>query len=212
MVFFQHKRTGRKMHEPRVLDFNALPNDSSFSSRSLLIELPKSLEARLTPLPLTLERIQCAVMFTGQAVKQSEAWRAAAFLRAALAEYCSIEEMQKADRPKVSSFKISESTNPLLHLLQLMRHLNVHVRTTRTKSHSIELQLLEHTSDMDVYVVTNLLATELAALQNGANYVFADIEQSVTWFMEKQMHWGAGDLIRVGTEVLANEICNHYSL
>lgn len=150
-------------------------------------------------------------MFAGQAPKHDEPWRAAAFLRAALAEYCSIEEVQKADRPS-GHFKLSTSTNPLLHLLELMRHLNIHVKTVQTTSHSINVQFGQHTSDMNVYIVTDLAATDLAQLKNGKHYALADLGRSVDWFNSQQLHWGAGDLITQGTTLFAASLCTHYGL
>lgn len=96
------------------LDFSTLPSDDSFGARSMLIGLANDVEARLLSMPQTLERIQSAIMFAGHATKQSEPWRAAAFLRAALAEYCVIEEVQRADKPNSKHFKLSTTTNPLL--------------------------------------------------------------------------------------------------
>lgn len=80
-------------------------------------------------------------MFAAHASKQSEPWRAAAFLRAALAEFCSIEEMQELDRGKGPHFAVTASPNPLLHLLKLMRHMNIHVKSVEVKPQKIGIIL-----------------------------------------------------------------------
>lgn len=196
----------------RILDFSTLPGDAAFEKRSILIGPPKDLIARLSSMPQTLERVESAIMFAAQSSMQSEPWRAAAFLRASLADYCSIEEMQKLDRPAHARFKLAASPNPLLHLLELLRHLNVHVKTVETVAHSINVQFKDQTSDMNVYVISNLDPTDLAALRNGKHYNIADIGRSVGWFTVRQTEWGAGDLVSMGTELLAGAICTHFGL
>jgi hypothetical protein len=119
------------------LDFSLLPGDDDFARRSMVIGLPKELHARLALLPQTLERAESTVMFSSHSIKQSETWRAAAFLRAALADYCALEEVHKVDRPEAAPFKITNSQNPLLHLLELLRHQNIHVKTIAVKAHAI---------------------------------------------------------------------------
>jgi hypothetical protein len=192
------------------LDFSLLPGDTAFEARPLLIGLPDAVRSRFSSAPQTLERIECALMFAGQAPKQSEPWRAAGFLRAALAEYCSIEEMQAVDMPSSKHFKLASSPHPLIHLLELVRHLNIHVRTTQTRSHSIEFTAKGQPFDMNVYVITDLRAADLASLRNGAKYDRADLDQTVQWFLARQVHWGAGDLITMGVNRFAEELCSHY--
>lgn len=192
------------------LDFSLLPDDSAFESRPLLIGLKAELRSRLSAAPQTLERIESALMFSGQATKQSEPWRAAAFFRAALAEYCAIEEMQTVDMLGSKPFELSTSSHPLFHLLKLLRHLNIHVKTSQTKSHPVEFAVEDHRFEMNVYVITDLEATDLGMLQNGRKYSRADLDRAVRWFTSRQEHWGAGDLITMGINCLAEELCSHY--
>lgn len=194
----------------RQLDFSTLPGGDAFERRSVLIGLPEGLRARLSSMPQTLERVDSAVMFAAHC--SGESWRAAAFLRAALVDYCSIEEMQGVDRPACAHFKLATSPNPLLHILALLRHLNVHVQSAEAAAHSINVQFKGQASDLDVYVISNLDPSNLAALKNGKHYNRADIDRAVAWFAAKQMMWGAGDLVRMGTELLAGAICDHYGL
>lgn len=151
----------------RILDFSLLPKDESFERRSVRIGPPEPLKARLAPMRQTLERVESAVWLAAQSSKQSESWRAAALLRASLADYCAIEEMQDLDQPGVPHFKIGTSQNPLLHLLELLRHLNIHVKTAEMAAHSISTVWGNLESDMNVYVISNLDAHDLATLRNG---------------------------------------------
>ena len=40
----------------------------------------------------------------------------------------------------------------------------------------------------------------------------ADLSRCVDWFLLRQTEWGAGDLIRIGTIILATEICEYFGL
>ena len=163
-------------------------------------------------MPRTLERIESAIMFAKQCSKESEPWRAAAYLRAALAEYCSIEEIQKLDQVGAKHFRVGDSKNPLIHLLKLLRHLNIHVKSNVAAKHSINVSLGDQIFDMDVYVISDINVMELTKLRNGIFYTQADLERCVDWFNQHQSLWGAGDLIDIGTSMFAIELAEHYGL
>ena len=195
-----------------TLDFTILPGDEAFESRSIFIGPSNDLRNRLVSMPHTLERIESAIMFAAQSLKQSEPWRAAAFLRAALADFCSVEEMQKLDRGNKSHFTIRSSANPLLHVLELMRHMNIHVKSVKVQTHKIGITLggVEH--EMETFIVSNLNHHDLGSLWNSKHYSTSDLESCVAWFESRQMEWGAGDLVCLGTTILATQVCDHFNL
>jgi hypothetical protein len=195
-----------------ALDFAEIPSDSIFESRSIFVTLPKDLEARLSALPQVLERVQGAVMFAEQSTKQSDPVRSAAYLRAALADFCSIEEMQAIDRPSSTPLRLAAMKNPLLHLLELMRHLNIHVKAVQAAPRTVDATLGEHTFSLETYVVSNLDANDLAALRNGKRYALPDLQKMVAWFNESQNYWGSGYVVRVGVEAFAQALCTHHNL
>jgi hypothetical protein len=65
---------------------------------------------------------------------------------------------------------------------------------------------------MNVFVVTNLDAKDLSELRNGKRYEMQDLEHMVDWFNERQQHWGAGDLVKMGCELLAEQLCEHHGI
>lgn len=197
---------------PRNLDFTTLPGESEFESRSIFMDFPKELESRLSPLPEVLNRLKSAVMFAETSAKNSEPWRAAAHLRASLAEFCSSEEMQKLDKPGARHLRLADVEDPLIHLLELMRHLNIHVKSAETDSIAINVSWGDQEFEMTAYTISNLGYQDLASLRNGKDYLPADLQRMVAWFEKAQRHWGAGHVVRVGTEALANRLCKHYGL
>jgi hypothetical protein len=195
------------------LEFNRLPGNEAFQRRSILIGPSDELRSRLASMPQTLERVESAIMFAGQSSKQSELWRVAAFLRAALAEYCSVEEVQKIDQPnKGPCFAVRTSTNPLLHVLKLMRHLNIHVKSVEVRPHTVGVALEGVDFGLKTFIVSNLSVEDLASLRDGRHYRRSDLGRCVDWFEARQTEWGAGDLICMGTTILATQVCEHFGL
>jgi hypothetical protein len=197
----------------RVLDFSLLEDESSTP------DYADELISRLDPMPETVARARSAAMFALQAEKQAEPWLAAAFIRAALAELCSMEEMQSVDRPGAMQLKIADQRNPLLHLLVLLRHLNIHVKATGvTSQHSsilldgLPICLNGQPLMWSVLVVTELLSSDLAALNNGRHYSGTDLDQCVAWFEGRQNSCGVGKLIAQGVAVFAMQLCGQHGL
>lgn len=194
------------------MDFARLPNDDFFAARPLLASIDKSLECRLKPLPSVLERVRGAVMFSERASKAANDWPAAAYLRAALADLVSIEEVQQLDRPTSPPLKVRNCANPLVHLLALVRHLNIHVKSVMTIAREVPANLNGHEFDMKVCVISNLTVSDLQALKNGKYYSSAELKQMTDWFQATQLHWGAGYLLRIGAESFATEVAIHHGL
>lgn len=194
------------------LDFLTLPDDAAFERRSVLIGPTKELKDCLSSMPHTLERVESAIMFAAQSSKQTAPWRAAAFLRAALADFSSIKEMQGVDQGDGPHFAIASSSNPLLHLLELMRHMNIHVKSVQVEPHKVPINYKGVEDDMDVYVVSNLQTCDLTSLKNGRHYNRTDLKRCVAWFNSRQTEWGAGDLIIMGTILFAEKICTQFDL
>ncbi len=194
------------------LNFNSLPSEQFFADRPILIDLSVPIANRMISLPMTLDRTRSAVMFAELSAKHAEPWQAAAYLRAALSEFCSMGEIQKFDKPGAVHFELRSSDNPLLHLLALARHLNIHVKSVKAKRETVSASLDNRPFDLDVFIMTDFNADDLSRLYNGKHYLLTDLQQVVTWFSASQMHWGAGYLIRIGVEIFANKLCDHYGL
>ena len=196
----------------RVLDFSLVADTGT------PMEYSEELRSRLTTMPETLERANSAVMFAQQAAKQSEPWISAAFLRASLADLCAMEEMQKFDRPTSLPVKVADERNPLLHLLVLLRLLNIHVKAMAVApEHSVisfngmPLALDDQPLTWSVLVVTNLSSSDLAALRDGAKYDLSDLERCVTWFSDRQRSGGVGGLVVQGVAIFAKQLCDRHN-
>ena len=192
------------------MDFALLPTDDFFAARSIFASIDKPLQARLSALPSVLERAQSSVMFAEQA-KHGD-WVAAAYLRASLADFVSMEEIQTLDTTVHAPLKVRDSPNPLVHLLALIRHLNIHVKSVATSRRVVSASLEDRPFEMNVAVISNLALPDLQSLRNAKHYSPADLNGVVAWFSAAQLHWGAGYIFRVGAEAFASEIAHHHGL
>lgn len=194
------------------MDFALLPDDDFFAARLLLASINKPLECRLTSLPSVLERVRGAVMFSESASRAGDDWPAAAYLRAGLADLVSIEEVQKLDRPTSPPLKIRNCTNPLVHLLALVRHLNIHVKSVVAIAREVSANFGGHEFDLKVCVISNLTVSDFQDVWNVQYYSSAELQRMIDWFQAAQLHWGAGYLLRIGAESFAAEVAAHHGL
>jgi hypothetical protein len=119
------------------LDFSLL---SKSYSKSISVRLPDEISRAIEVLPETSARIEVALRFCWfisgtKDILHTDEPRAThlreAFLRATLAEYKSVESALERDLKKLQrnqkAIKITDSKNPLLHLMHEMRNLEIHL-------------------------------------------------------------------------------------
>lgn len=85
----------------------------------------------------TNERARSALMFFCKQSGDAEPWKNSAYLRAGLNEFYSIEDAARRDWKRSENIgippRIRESSNPLVHLMYLLRHVNVHAQISNTR-------------------------------------------------------------------------------
>lgn len=144
-------------------------------------------------------------------------------LRAALAEFVSIEEILKKEikhsiiQKKVLS--IRDSQNPLLHIIRELRNFELHLNSSRMNSNNIimfwgrktEPEVINET-ELQVWTIDNLTVEGISELRNYSRYQKADIEKIINWFNDAQQKWGVHYLIFLAVELFCEEIINFYSI
>jgi hypothetical protein len=124
-----------------MLDFSSLTRPNF---RELYIGLPFEIEEAINVFPETSGRFEGALKFCWFVSSTPDLLHAQepkatsireAFLRAALAEYVSTEETLKRDLKKLNTkgkaIKITDSTNPLLHIMRELRNLEIHLTSSQ---------------------------------------------------------------------------------
>lgn len=123
-----------------------------------------------------------------------------AYVRATLAEFCSIEECIKQLYPKLDNkqYLIHKSNNPAFHLLKLLRNYNIHLSDSTLSEKSISIALackpdIEH--DMSVWYIDNLDSLAISKLASAKYYSIQEIEKFIEIFDEKQHEFGIAQLL-----------------
>ncbi len=127
----------------RTFDFSLLP---SVEYQGMLIQLDKETDKilqEIAQLQETYDRARAALMFFFQANEKSDTWRNDARLRAGLNELYSMQDsaargFRSSGKAKLSP-KLSESKNPLVHVMYILRHINVHTTPLPSTVEQIEV-------------------------------------------------------------------------
>jgi len=125
-----------------------------------------------------------------------------AHLRASLAEFVSIEDALKLKYPSLSEeFSIVKSSNPVFHIMKLLRDYNIHLGVTSLSESEIKVALEvkpEEVHDISTLIVDNLEIDSLKTLRNAKHYSDSDLINMVDSFNAQQLRFGVADLIIKG--------------
>ncbi len=138
-----------------------------------------------------------------------------AFVRASLCEFVSMEDTIKRDAPHKSPPMITDSRNPLVHMIRLLRNLEVHLHTSTLQSDNLDVQLADaqkqavpgtgHT--ITRWVTDPLTYADLSRLRDiEKHYSRAALQRLVDWYNSAQVRWGLPDLIYRAVLKYAEEI------
>jgi hypothetical protein len=124
------------MKKLRALDLSLLQD---VESASILIRPSRDIAAAVSELPYMKEfydRTQASIMFVLRTDSSTDAWRNEAYLRAGLNEFYSLEDAaRRAFRASGNANSVpllATSKHPLVHLMYMLRHINVHVKPSPT--------------------------------------------------------------------------------
>lgn len=185
---------------------------------SVFIRLDDDLEDKLKESPIfeeTYERSQASLMFIFNANGEHDLWRNSAYLRAGLNEFYSIEDAARRDFKKnnigIKPPKISDSNNPLIHVMYMLRHVNVHAEISKTNIHetSVISTLGDEPREFDwksVILAKPILKQILRLKEASKHYNHFDLEKATTWIDENQITFGIGEIFRRGLSAYCCEL------
>lgn len=186
---------------PTNLRFDPLVADTT----ATFFSLDDDDRAKLATMPGTLERLEGALHFAyGLSTPEGHHRErlAGSFFRAALAEYVSLDEIARIERP-TPRFSILATDLPLPHILKALRNLQIHLRTTPLRADRmwLHLRLVKGEQPVEVarWCVADLTADHLMELDafTGANpkYTREQAGKLVAWFHAAQSLFGFPDLV-----------------
>jgi hypothetical protein len=201
------------------LDFALLP---SVQGMSLLTGLDRKLDKEMEGRGIfseTLNRARGAVMLFHKVHGPKEPWQNEAYIRGGLCEFYSMDEALVRDLTSASATKeahrIRDSRNPLLHLMALIRNINVHAAALATSAH--ESQILfgpeepRQLTTINVAIITDLTVEKLLRKREVRNaYSSQDLSMVVDWFNDQQKVFGVSHLLGEGVEAYCHELLALY--
>lgn len=196
-----------------ALDFNLLPQLDTYR---VFLSLDDEIKRALSKLPETLARANSACHRCDEARGDGAAETKGAALRSALAEFVSMEEALARDLNNAgiaaAPVKITESQNPLLHVVREFRNLETHLQTSRLRSLMKEVTYGGTNHQLDIWIVEDITESDFMKLRNSKRYKRDDIVKMVDWFNEAQKKWGIDQLIYRAVVEYCRLLIKAYSL
>jgi hypothetical protein len=200
-----------------TLDFSQLPD--VVLGRAVW-SMPDDLRKALSDFPETAARCEASMWFAYKAAESTDQYsadtelpRREAFLRAALAEYSSMDDSLRWDCKNVLRYRMFSSSNPLVHLVRLLRHVNIHLTKTTLQPEIIQATWIgaapdntDYSSSFAIWTIPQLDSSRLATLQDSKHYSAGDMDRVCAWFNLYQRTWGAPDLVWRAAECFAKEV------
>lgn len=199
----------------RILEFENLP---SIDSHDIFIRLDQSIDQRFKELGFlteTYERAQSALMFFFQTRAEDATWRNDARLRAGLNEFYSMEDAARRDfrHAKVGTAPsdIKESRSPLVHLMYVLRHVNVHTRPVPTRIQTVtvisQLSETEREYSYNAVMIDALSIDDLHRCREVKDfYDISDLQAALDWMLSEQQVFGVGAIFRAGINIYSSEL------
>lgn len=137
--------------------------------------------------------------------------KSAAYLRAALHEFSSIEDIIKINFSDIDEkkYRICKSSNPLFHIMKLLRNYNVHVSMNKVAAKNMQVISLHDTDeifDITVKYINNLSLSELEKTRDSQRYSKSDLKKMINYFNNQQHEFGVCELIKQGILLYSKQI------
>lgn len=210
-----------------ALDFSLLPDLNTGSIRTALSD---DTERQLSIFPQTFDRAQSAMYFAYM-VDNVEAFfpetsstkRRESLLRASLAEFVSMEETLERDLSglgiNVAAIKITDTSDPLLHLIRELRNLEIHLYSSKIAFSEGKFYLPNKVNpeksieiELKIWCIGDIQARDFSRLRNSKRYSDGDIKHMLDWFNASQKIYGIHELLRIAIQRYSDAILEVYRL
>ena len=198
------------------LDFDELP---IVESMSMFKGMDSDLVARMVAngsLAETVARAQGAVMLFHDTPKKAESWHSGAYIRGGLAEFRAMHGALRRDLAKAgsgerqSAHAPEDSTRPLLHLMSLLRDVEIHTSPAVLRPAETKIRYPGRDGnevDFPIVVIDDIDADRLRRKRETRDkYRPDDLERIVNWFSVRRHDFGAPYLLARGVELYSLEI------
>ena len=194
----------------------------TFQAPGVFTRIETSVKAGLSLMPEVLDRINGCASFCytlgrdplGEGkLSGAELVGRRTFLRAALAEYASMEDaavvdfdaLDRGERPAMR-----DSLDGRIHVVRLLRHANIHLASTRL-SHTCRGAAwdgpLGRQDFQHLVILGDQLPEAIAATRDAKHhYDSSDLAAMTDWLVAEQQQWGLNHVILRSAEMYAHEL------
>src|SRR5438552_618665 len=166
-----------------TLDFSLLPQLDFYF---VFLSLNEKTRTSLAKLPQTLARANGACHFCHGVRSDGAIETKESYLRAALAEFVSMEESLERDLNNAgivaAPIKIYESHNPFLHIVRELRNLELHLQTSKLKSVEKDVIYVSENHQIDIWIAEDITESDFMKLRNAKHYKRDDVVKMIAWF------------------------------
>lgn len=186
----------------------------SFLAPGIFVRISPEVEKEIEVFSEVHERIKGCVAFCHQIGQKSEDGnidKSRKYLRAALAEFVSLEDAAEIDCPQglaTGSLGILSLDDARLHTVRLLRHANVHLsacnidKTSRSASWEGPDGFVDF--DYTVFFIPEIRES-IVATRQASKYSPSDLDEMISWIEKEQMEWGINHLILRSAELYVTE-------
>ena len=201
-----------------VLDLGLL---TSFVAPGAFTRIDPAVEGALAPLPEVRERVAGCVSFcysvgagdhANGAKGPIDVGQRRKYLRAALAEFASMEDAAAVDfqrhGPKVAP-RMSDMLDPRVHVVRLLRNANIHLSAT-VLDHARRAASWDGPAGPQEFEYLLVLAKDVGAsihaVQSATRYPASDLAAMTTWLDAEQREWGIHHVVLRCAELYASHL------
>ncbi len=186
------------MVSTRTVDIRKL---TEFQAPGVFMRIDPAIEPYLLGKEETCERVEGCVQFCWYIAsegsnKDEEPNRRRKYLRAALAEYASIEEAATRDLGTVAP-KMVSLDDPRVHIVRLLRHANVHLSASNIRTIDKPARWNGPNGWEDftftVYFIPDIEC--IRATEKAKQYAPSDLAAMINWLDQEQRRWGIQNVI-----------------
>ena len=205
------------------LDFKLL---ESYESPGVFIRIDPEVESKLCGLPEVHDRVSgcvefCYLLHAGRVVtyksfeetlSTEDVINRRRFLRAALSEYASMEDAAICDFRQNrlgAPLKMRETGDPRIHVIRLLRHSNVHLKSTGLEVASRDAYWEGPDGRQDFkykWLYARDLGQMIRATRDANKYTPESLARMIEWLESEQMEWGIGHAVLRTAELYAKTL------
>jgi hypothetical protein len=186
------------MGSTRTVDIRKL---TEFLAPGAFMRIDPAIEPYLLGKEETCERVEGCVLFCWHlqntlSTTDDELDKQRKYLRAALAEYASIDEAAKLDLGDAAP-KMIDLDDPRVHVVRLLRHANVHLSASDIRTIDKPASWNGPNGRQDFTFSVNFIPDIecIRATDQATKYAPSDLAAMINWIDQEQRRWGIENVI-----------------